>query len=271
MKRESRESIRALKRKRGDEQPLAIKSTEMPGLSSGLVMRSVNYAKGAVRLSQFYGVGAPPPSHEGKLPHPPSFALRWQGMMELDSDHGMSIICGILVDADLWILKPARRNELLSQVKARLNENIWAMISESLRPPAIEEGEDDIRDVIIVGLWAELFAEPLSDLWLAAMAYHAFYAERNDFAFGYLTAQLDQRRETEEDFLRGRKSVESGKVGAEIRAKHSHAETERVLWEIKRLIERGHSISRAASIAAHGGVGTSASANRKLWDRHSKK
>jgi hypothetical protein len=271
MKGESRKAIRALKRKQSDEQPLAIKSTEMPSLSSGLAMRSVNYAKGAVRLSEFYGVGAPLPSSEGKLPRPPSFALRWQGMMELDSDHGMSIICGILMDADLWILKPDRREELLSQVKTRLNENMLAMISESLRPPAIEEGEDDIRDVIIVGLWAERFAEPLSDLWLAAMAYHAYYAERNDFAFGYLTAQLDQRRETEEDFLRGRKSVESGKVGAQIRAKRSHAETERVLRELKRLIAGGHSISRAASIAADGGIGSSASANRKLWDRHSKK
>jgi len=271
MKGENRKSIRAVKRKPSDEQPLAMKSRDLPSLSDGLVMRSVKYAKGAVRLSEFYGVGACPASDDGEPPLEPTFALRWQGMTELDSDHGMSIICGTLMDADLWILRPSRRNELFLQVKGRLNESSWAQVSESLRQTATEEDEDDVRDVVLVGLWAELFAEPLSDLWLAAMAYHAYFVERNDFAFGYLTAQLDQRRETEKDFLRGRKSVESGRAGAEIRAKHSHAETERVLREIKRLVQRGHSISRAASIAAHGGVGSSPSANRKLWERHSKK
>ena len=233
-------------------------------------MRSVNYAKGAVRLSEFFGVVDPPPPHDRKA-RTSSFGLRWQGMSELVADHGMATISGILIDADLWILDPARREELLAEVKGRVSELVWETISELVRPPEANEGEDDIRDPLIVGLWAELFAEPLSDLWLAAMAYHAYYGERNDFAFGYLTAQLDLRRETEEDFLRGRKSVESGKAGAEIRASNSRSKTERILREMRRLIESGHPVRRAATIVAGVRIGTSADANRKLWDRHSEK
>jgi hypothetical protein len=91
---------------------------------------------------------------------------------------------------------------------------------------------------------------------------------RNDFAFGYLTAQLDHRQATEEDYIRGRKSVISGKAGGEAKAKSHQHTTKQVLSEMSRLITAGHSASRAATITANTGMGTPALANRKLWHRH---
>ena len=102
------------------------------------------------------------------------------------------------------------------------------------------------------------------------MAQHAFYVLEDDFAFGYFTAQLDQKRENETHFLRGKKSLESAKLGGKVRSSIVKPETESTLREVKRLVGAGHSLSRSAELAHRNGFGTSPSANKRLWNRHKK-
>ena len=89
--------------------------------------------------------------------------------------------------------------------------------------------------------WVELFIEPLSDVWLAAMALHA-QSEDNDFAFGYLIAQIDRRHEVEPDFLRGKKSVESGRAGGNAKARLRLPASENILSEMRQLVAKGSTV-----------------------------
>ena len=126
-----RESSRAENRRKS-ELPLAVDSTELPGIRTGQTFRKVNYAKGTVRLSEMHGIGDMPSLAADKKPATPKFVLPWEGMSELNSDHGMATICGILMDADLWILGRKRRASLLSEIKGRSNEDVWPMIAARL-------------------------------------------------------------------------------------------------------------------------------------------
>jgi hypothetical protein len=269
MRGSDRKAARLENRKQSDEQPLTVRRSVVPGINPNTEMHATSYAKGIIRLSEFFGLGNAPTLPSSRPPSEATFGLHYQCMSELQVDHGMATISEVLVDADLWILDRAQRETMLSEIEANVPPAVWPMVLERLQPPV--EGDEDLHDPLIVALWGEIFVEPLSDTWLAAMARHAYHVERDEFAFGYLTAQLDHRRQTERDFLRGRKSVESGKVGAEISAKRHSATTARVLDEMKRIQGSGHTISRAADIAADRGIGTSAAANRKLWNRHLKK
>ncbi len=59
----------------------------------------------------------------------------------------------------------------------------------------------------------------------------------------------------------------AGRGGAK-RRRNLEPATRAVLAEMKRLIDNGQSISRAADLTAQKGIGTSKDANRKLWRRH---
>ena len=67
--------------------------------------------------------------------------------------------------------------------------------------------------------------------------------------------------------IRGMGTLSSSQAGAEARRAKFLDRSQATLREMKRLRDAGHSISRAAEIAATNGFGTSQGANRKLWNR----
>ncbi len=136
--------------------------------------------------------------------------------------------------------------------------------------------ESDLDDegkakIFIVAAWAQLFAEPYQETWLAAMAHHAYFVHHDDFAFGYLTALLDQKKGSEEHFLRGRETLKSASLGGVARSAATKMKTNRTLAELSRLLATGHTLARASDLAFKNGFGSSPMANCKLWNRHLKK
>ena len=185
-------------------------------------------------------------------------------MTELEVGHGLQVAGWVLHDEGLYELSPGVRAELINHIRNKVSHERWEAISALLKRDA-----DDMEfDFLLVGIWADLCQGLLTDLWLAAMALHAHYVQGNDFAFGHLVALLSQRLELETHYLRGRKSVESGKNGAAVQAHNRHLVTQFILREMKHHRARGHSISRAAEFTFKTGLGASAGANRKLWSRH---
>ncbi len=71
--------------------------------------------------------------------------------------------------------------------------------------------------------------------------------------------------------LRGMKTVSSASDGGRIRAGETQKKTRAVLRKMERLILSGKSQSNAAKIAFKQGYGSSAEANRKLWQRRRRK
>lgn len=67
---------------------------------------------------------------------------------------------------------------------------------------------------------------------------------------------------------RGLKVIESARAGGEKRRGVLAPDTQNVLAEMRRLIDAGHSVAGAASAVCRRGTGTSAAANRQLWNRH---
>ncbi len=90
------------------------------------------------------------------------------------------------------------------------------------------------------------------------------------FRAGFLSSEGGWKHDLEIDAMRGAKSVESGKIGAEITHAATRAKTEPRLEKMNELIRSGKSQSNAARIAFNAGYGPSADANRKLWQRHRK-
>lgn len=257
-------------RRAGDrEEPELVRHVrEFPSLSGDRMLRSTIFEKGIVRLTE--GFFSPDKVGESPTLEPTSYALRWQGMHEAYDDHGYSTACGVLFDAGLWRFDRARWDTLVAQSKLRTSPAIWQLVEAAIDPTPMDE-DGAIADALLVAVWAELFTEPLSDIWLAAMAMHAREIEGNDFAFGYFTAQLDHRKAAEADYVRGRKSVDSGKRGGAARKFAAAPRTLHILSEMQKLVDRGHSARRAAELVAKKGIGASTEANKKLWARHSKK
>ncbi len=252
-----------------DQEPLTVRSETSPALDDSKSLLYRTYEKGVVRLtdiSVIENVPTPPPLI---MAGEDRFGLYYEGMRELSTAHGMSVVSIILMDVALWDLDGKQRNVLIDEIKNKVPEHLWPIVANHMLSPVNGNGPRPI-DPFVVGVWAELYLEPLSDVWLAAMANHAHEAG-NYFAFGYLVAQLEHQDTTEPHFLRGRKSVESGKAGAAARAQQNSSRTTAVLAEMRRLTAGGHSMSSAAEIAAKNRVGTYAAANKKLWLRHTKK
>jgi hypothetical protein len=243
----------------GPSQTLTKKVEELHAIQSGHTGIATEYSRGIVTLSRDTWSALPaetPPKMTSAM-----FALEYEHMNELHSELGYAEISGPLIKAGLWMLGPENRQRLVEEIKSELSAAVFEALSHRL-DPAIPG-----HDPFIIGLWAELFEEPLTDLWLAAMAYHAQYVG-NEFAYGYLTAMLSQRKMAESDVIRGRKTMESSRTGGAARGRLTQAGTQRVLTSMSELIAKGHSVNRAAALTADRGVGTSSGANRKLWLRH---
>jgi hypothetical protein len=258
----SRAERRAKIREASDNDPrLGVESKDLP-VWEGLAMRVVRYEKGSIRLSEHYGLEMPPP------PPQEFYDIAMLRQTELSADHGIFVSMRILDDAGLLSLAPDELAELNKDVRMKVSPETWSEISVHL--DKIEKHDLD-QEAFIVALWTELVAQPLSDIWLAAKAQYAYFIENNDFAFGYLIAQLDRRQELESNFLRGKKIVESGRMGGNARANRMMSSSQRTLKAMRRLVDEGHSVARAATLAHEGGQGTSAEANRRLWNRRKQK
>jgi len=253
-----------MKRQKASADDIEIEEVEFPGLKPGSVLKRSIFQKRLVRFTQ-------------TMPAEPStildgVALHWQGYNELDEDHGFGATYGVLCDANLVALGGEKPTEDISaEIRDRIGPANWNRVEQHLSTLGEKADENGLRRVFLTAAWAELFAEPLGELWLAAMAQHAYYVEQNDFAFGYLTALLDQKQHNEDHFLRGKKGLASAGLGGQARSAQLKSATHAILSKMDRHIGAGKSIKRAADLTFRAGLGSSPSANRKLWQRHKAK
>jgi hypothetical protein len=170
------------------------------------------------------------------------------------------------------------------QVRQALEPRVWEQIYNTYHfrldfsdspdcPKGFEEveGGDELHDIALTAVWADMFEEKFSTTWLAAVALEVLLSEQNEFAFGFRYSELIQKLEHEEDALRGKKVMKAAQSGGTTKSKMSNARSVEIIENMKACVESGHSISGAASICAKRNIGTSHAANRRLWQRHFKK
>jgi hypothetical protein len=242
--------------------------TEIPLLSGGkLKIRKAR--SGIVQFSTFFQDITD--AANKKIIFEDRIGLDWQGFSELMDDHGQSEICGILHPLGLYILSGDKRSKLLVDIESKIAKSGWDNLQVFLTKLRNEHRDDSAIDAFIVAAWVQLFEEPFQEVWLAAMASHAYVAKGDDFAFGYLIALLDQKKNSEGHFLRGKQTLRSASQGGMAKSSATRPETLRTFAELSRLVSSGQSLARASELAFKNGFGTSAIANRKLWNRNRKK
>jgi hypothetical protein len=243
----------------------AVKAGLIAELEDGLTMRSVSLERGSVRFSELSSTETLPAISAVSQTAEHGFALQWESFTQLDADHGLLVINSILREAGLTNLPPPELDELIEEIRLKVGPKRWSEIGACLT--SIDKlGQD--REALIVAVWTDLFVEKLSDVWLAAMAQYAYYVKEADYAFGYLTAQLNRRQEFELHFIRGKKIVENARMGGHTKASRSARTTDGVLREMRQLVANGMKVGKAAELAFRKGKGTSPGANVRLFNRH---
>ncbi|WP_370301403.1 hypothetical protein [Pseudooceanicola sp.] len=197
--------------------------------------------------------------------------LNWQSLNEtMQSDEvSFDVLCKAGFFSGGWITSGRLRKELQSS----MSSEEWSSVeqyAETLPSTPDSFGNGHQQEVFWVALWAQQFAEPLGEIWLAAMAQHAAHVVGNKFALGYFTALLRQKATDEGHFLRGRKTLKSAKQGGEARSRQINPRTKTVISEMKLLMANGFTQADAARIAFKRKLGTSAEANERLFRRHRK-
>jgi hypothetical protein len=261
-----------MKTKHGPPSPTEIEITPAPTFGRGdPPFDFVTTTKGIVKFSSIRVLpenvppGAVSPENVLKI------GLSWQAYSELGSDHGEAVTYGILFDEKFGNLYAKDPTEMLSELGQRLGHSAAARLERYLDELDDKEDNSGHRRIFITAAWADTFTEQYSEVWLAAMAQHAYFIEGNNFAFGYLSALLDKKADTERHFLRGKVTAKSAGLGGATRSSKFSPVREAVLAEMRRLIGKGFSRTNAARITREKGLGTSQAANEKLWDRHHKK
>ena len=259
-------------RRRGRPEPdFETNEVPLPGLDGKTTLIQKTASRGIVKLSSYYTPWIPKPEELAGPEEGDRVGLDWQSFSELQADHGLGATFQVLFDAGFKSKGKRTAKSLSEDIKAKISPEGWGRIERHLEYLSGAEDEHGHRSIFLTAAWADLFMEKFSDVWLAAMAQHAYFVLQDDFAFGYLTALLDQQRENEEHVLRGRQTAASAKRGGQVRAMTLATTTEKTLTEMQRLITSGLSIVRAAQIAHRNGFGSSGAANRRLWSRHSRK
>lgn len=124
----------------------------------------------------------------------------------------------------------------------------------------------------------EEHALPLSDAWFAARLVrlivgfeHAKPRSQTTIAYdiGHLVATW-RSRAVYKYVSAGRRVRKAASESGTQRSLRFLPERRRILQEMRRLIADGHSVSRAADLAAFRGFGTSEDANRRTWYRYRK-
>lgn len=98
---------------------------------------------------------------------------------------------------------------------------------------------------------------------------NADQAARFAFSAGRQWERALMKWRWEDDALRGVKTAKAASAGGAARAGRLGHDTEARLDAMAEYIAAGHSIARAAELAARRGLGTG-EANKKLWGRHKK-
>lgn len=147
-------------------------------------------------------------------------------------------------------------------------------IVERVRKAVGQEVIDDAREThgenwraFILEVAAAYFVRPLTRLWYAANLVSLYFVHQDDMTFGYLWAEYNVRLRHETDAVRGSKTKKSASAGGRVRGSKFSAQRQKVVSEIERLVQVGHSVSRASHLVFANGHGTSAEANRKLFYR----
>lgn len=242
--------------------------SEFPGLSGGKI-KIRKAQSGIVQFSTFHIDQTD--AENRKVVFEDRIDLDWQGFSELMEDHGQSAICEILHPLGLYILSGDKRSKLLVDIESKIAKSGWHNLQVFLTKLRNEQRDDSAIDAFIVAAWVQLFEEPFQEVWLAAMASHAYVIQEDDFAFGYLIALLDQKKNSEGHFLRGKQTLRSAAQGGLAKSSATRPGTLRTLTELSRLVSDGHSLARSSELAFKNGFGASAIANKKLWSRNRKK
>ena len=195
----------------------------------------------------------------------------WQKMLELQEDHGFSTMYRVLHSDEARKIFKRPSQDLATEIREKIGPDAWVYVERNWTDLCDGNDVDGRGHVFLVAGWAELFAEKFGDIWLAAMAQHAIYVQEDEFAFGYLTALLDQKVTNESNMIRGAATLTAARSGGDVRRIDLTSFREVVLSEMERLISNGHTVSGAASAAKRLGIGTSQGANLALWYRHRRK
>jgi hypothetical protein len=166
------------------------------------------------------------------------------------------------------ISNPGSKTPALSELEAKVLRDLEALLGglhQSVSPFRCWPG-------LVRGFWADTCAEPLSIIWLAAMAEHALYFADDLYAFGYLTALLNQKLSNELLFERGVINKKATDSGGEARRQARQAANQAIIAAMKIHIDKGRSEADAAlRVFEREHLGKSADANRQIWRRNTKK
>jgi hypothetical protein len=198
----------------------------------------------------------------------------WIEFDQLDYEYGLNLAFDVLRESRIYVFS-GERESINPFVELELIEAIGKNGRESvdlIKDHISEEGGNiNLVNVCLIANWAEYFSHRFGELWIAAMAQHAYFIQKDNYKFGYLVALLIQKRENESNFLRGEIGLISASAGGKARAKQVAPTTKAVLKFMEEKIANGSSVQAAARWAHQKGLGASPIANVQHWKRRPKK
>lgn len=197
--------------------------------------------------------------------------LAWQDAEELQKAHGLLSCALVLNGKEHGGLGRKLIENIKADIARLVGQDSFAYIDAAAPPIGATDKEPDLHAIFFRAVWGQLFAEDLSIGWLAAMAEHAYFVKKDEFAFGYMTALLDQKRGREKTFLSGAKSNAGSAAGGKTRSATFASKRAKVIREMVPLVMKHGNISLAAEITFKRGIGKSKCANRRLWYDHGPK
>jgi len=171
---------------------------------------------------------------------------------------------------------PPKARDAWNEHRAMIEQHMASYL-EADEPTAGEEAfsrrthaKNAIEDLTAIDVLEKWMSSQLGDTldreWLSEII-----AEVTGLAFGAgRHTQAAWAKEFEPFVPTGRKVKEAQREGAAVRKGQTEPTSSDVREAMSDLIDKGHSISRAAAITAEKGLGTSAEANRKLFQRSPK-
>ncbi|MDQ2089753.1 hypothetical protein [Marimonas arenosa] len=173
-----------------------------------------------------------------------------------DSFHGE---CQCVMDAHGWM-------EGLDLPSREIQAKLLELEGPEVMSAARERFGDNCR-AFFCELAAVHFSKPFSRLWYAANMFSLYYAHYDDLRVGFLWAEYQIRMRQGSNARRGEKTKNAARSGGEARRHANEALRQAVVEAMAPQIHNGLSISRAATLAYKGGVGSSPEANRRLFNR----
>ncbi|SEB51282.1 hypothetical protein [Rhodobacter sp. 24-YEA-8] len=108
-----------------------------------------------------------------------------------------------------------------------------------------------------------------SPAFIASAIHYHQHLSNDDFSAGYLLRDLENILEgVEIDIIKARKLKSAASAGGKAKASARRSEKEEIITEMRRLVDGGMSVARAAEILASRGLGATRSSNSKTWYRH---